>query len=206
MSRFDQRIKLFAGKRQGFVLLWRDLLDLLGRILRNPALFHAEEKERDDALVLVVAGGWRALPGVNPASQRRNIQLREKSDRHILTGTPLGKSAESEAVLSARRFRTIEPHGLLKELVDGRGDLDLSFAAVRLVLELELQLANWIERVEDLASLSFCFLPTASLGACQLALPVTVDVEPLHAIASRPIRTVSLRAIALVPRVDLYGW
>jgi hypothetical protein len=63
----------------------------------------------------------------------------------------------------------------------------LRFVTLRFGLELTLQLFDRIKGVMDLARLLLRPFPAASLGADQFVFSVTVDVQPLHAIASRPI-------------------
>ena len=67
-----------------------------------------------------------------------------------------------------------------------------------------LQLPDRIIGVSEFARPSLCFFLTASLGTGEFVLAIAVDVQPLHAIASGPIRSIPLRTVAIVPRVHLY--
>lgn len=82
---------------------------------------------------------------------------------------------------------TIEARDFLKELFNGNCYVHLRFVTLRFGLELTLQLFDRIKGVMDLARLLLRPFPAASLGDDQFVFSVTVDVQPLHAIASRPI-------------------
>ena len=129
---FNQRIILFASKGLRFILLWSNLFYFPGWILFHPSLFHTKEKESDNPLVLVMAGGGCTGPRVDPPAHGLDVQLGKASDRGLLLRTPVQESIfQGEAVFRPGRLFAVQTFHFFQEQRNSIRDQYLARLALR---------------------------------------------------------------------------